>query len=252
MTDRISREKEFHNNRFAENTRKPLDKYYSVSQNTRKLFLDLMEFDLNGKTVLEYGCGEGSFSFDLANKGSHVHGIDISEVAIETANRKAIALGLENKIDFKVMNAEELDFKDNYFDRICGNSILHHLELKKSLIELTRVLKADGNAVFIEPLGHNPFINLYRKLTPKLRSEDEHPLKSNDLKLFKEHFAKVEINYFHFTTLLAVPFRNSKIFRGLFAVLSKIDSFLFKSEMLKKNAWMVVLALSNPNKQITP
>lgn len=248
MTDRIAREKEFHNHRFAENTRKPLDKYYSISANTRKLFLDLMNTELKGKKVLEYGCGTGSFSFDLAEKGAFVYGIDISEVAIEEAAKIAVTKNFKNNLNFNVMNAEDLKFEDDFFDRICGNSILHHLELKTSLKELVRVIKKEGNAIFIEPLGHNPFINLYRKLTPKLRSEDEHPLKSEDLVLFAEYFSKVNISYFHLTTLLAVPFRNTILFDKIFSILNKIDSALFGFEIFRKNAWMIVIELSEPKK----
>ena len=248
MTNRIEREKIFHNHRFAENTRKPLDKYYTITENTRKLFLDLMNVELQGKKTLEYGCGTGSFSFDLAIKGAKVYGIDISEVAIESAKNSALQNKLENILQFSVMNAEELKYENDFFERVCGNSILHHLELKKSLSELTRVLKKEGNAIFIEPLGHNPLINLYRKLTPKLRSEDEHPLKSEDLELFKTFFGNVKINYFHLTTILAVPFRNSKLFRSVFNLLCKIDSFLFRFKVFRRNAWIVVLELSSPNK----
>ncbi len=248
MTDRIEREKDFHNHRFAENTRKPLDKYYSISTNTRKLFLDLMNADLKGKNVLEYGCGTGSFSFDLAEKGALVFGIDISDIAIEEAKKTASTKTFKDNLNFSVMNAENLKYEDDFFDRICGNSILHHLELKTSLNELSRVIKKGGNAVFIEPLGHNPIINLYRMLTPKLRSEDEHPLKSSDLKLFAQYFSNVNISYFHLTTLLAVPFRNTKLFNGIFNLLTKIDSSLFSFEIFRKNAWMIVLELSEPKK----
>lgn len=248
MTDRIEREKDFHNHRFAENTRKPLDKYYSISTNTRKLFLDLMNADLKGKNVLEYGCGTGSFSFDLAEKGALVFGIDISDIAIEEAKKTASTKTFKDNLNFSVMNAENLKYEDDFFDRICGNSILHHLELKTSLNELSRVIKKGGNAVFIEPLGHNPIINLYRMLTPKLRSEDEHPLKSSDLKLFAQYFSNVNISYFHLTTLLAVPFRNTKLFNGIFNLLTKIDSALFSFEIFRKNAWMIVLELSEPKK----
>lgn len=249
MTDRIEREKEFHNHRFAENTRKPLDKYYTISTNTRKMFLDLMNSELKGKKVLEYGCGTGSFSFDLAEKDAIVFGIDISEVAIDEARKTAATKVFKENLNFSVMNAENLKYENDFFDRVCGNSILHHLELKTSLKELTRVIKKEGNAVFIEPLGHNPFINMYRKLTPKLRSEDEHPLKSEDLKLFREYFSNVNISYFHLTTLLAVPFRETKLFQFIFRILSKIDSFLFKFNFFQKNAWMIVLDLSSPNKE---
>ena len=41
--------------------------------------------------------------------------------------------------------------------------------------------------IFIEPLGTNPLINLYRKFTPTSRSDDEHPLTFEDIKYFKSY-----------------------------------------------------------------
>ena len=76
---------------------------------------------------------------------------------------------------FRVDNCEKTGFQDNEFDLIYGTGVLHHLELEKCLNEIRRILKKDGEIIFIEPMGTNPFINLYRLLTPKSRSEDEHP-----------------------------------------------------------------------------
>ena len=86
------------------------------------------------------------------------------------------------------MDAEELKFNESSFDLICEIGILHYLKLEKAYSELQRVVKKDGVALFIEPLGHNPFIKLYRKLTPRLRTLDEHPLLSKDLILAKKYF----------------------------------------------------------------
>lgn len=167
---------------------------------------------------------------------------------LKKQKKNSATKNFNENLNFYVMNAEDLKFENNFFDRICGNSILHHLDLNASLKELTRVLKKEGNAIFIEPLGHNPIINLYRKLTPKLRSKDEHPLTSEDLKLFREYFSNVNIYYFHLTTLLAVPFRNTKLFDKIFYILSKTDSVLFKFSLFRKNAWMIVLEMSDPKK----
>ena len=248
MKNKIDKEKEFHNHRFAEDTRKHLDKYYLITNNTRELFHRLMRNNVSNKKVLEYGCGEGSYSYDLVKQGALVFGIDISEVAIKTAKNIAEKSNLNHQVEFNVMNAEELTYPDNFFDRICGTAILHHLELKKSLSELTRVLKKDGNAIFLEPLGHNPIINFYRSLTRELRTEDEHPLKVSDLNLFKSYFSKVNIHYFHLSTLLSVPFRNYRIFDILLKTLNKIDVHLFKFSFFRKNAWIIVLELSEPKK----
>ena len=53
----------------------------------------------------------------------------------------------------------------------------------------------------MEPLGTNPLINIYRKFTPNARSPDEHPFKSEDIKLINSIFKNVEIKYYGFLTL---------------------------------------------------
>ena len=156
----------------------------------------------------------------------------------------------ENKlsnIDFIAMNAEELKFENNSFDLVCGTAILHHLDLKKAYPELARVMKADAKAVFMEPLGHNPFINFYRSLTPAMRTEDEHPLFMKDIKLIGNYFSKYEVKYFHLLSLLAVPFRNTFLFNGLLSFLNGTDQILFMIfPFLKRFAWYVVIIISEP------
>ncbi len=87
------------------------------------------------------------------------------------------------------MDAENLKFNDHTFDLVYGSGILHHLSIEKAIVEIKRVLKKDGRAIFYEPLGHNIFINIFRLLTPSLRSEDEHPLLIKDLELIKRTFS---------------------------------------------------------------
>ena len=131
---------------------------------------------------------------------------------------------------------------------IIGSGIIHHLDLEKSYAELNRILKKDGHAVFVEPLGHNPLINLYRNLTPKMRTEDEHPLLEKDLRLLGKYFHRVEIDYFSLFTLLAVPFRNTFLFNGLRTLLGKVDQAVFLIPPVRKYAWTVVIHASNPKK----
>ena len=104
----------------------------------------------------------GSHAHFMATNGAaRVVGIDISDVAIEKARGASRAAGIENA-EYRRMNAEFLEFDDNSFDLICGTAILHHLDLTRAYSELARVLKPGGLAVFMEPLGHNPLINVYR------------------------------------------------------------------------------------------
>jgi SAM-dependent methyltransferase len=164
-----------------------------------------------GRRVLEYGCGQGSHAFLLAGKGAQVTAIDLSETAIEQARETARLKDLE--IDFRVMNAEVLDFEDDTFDIICGTAIIHHLDLRKAFCEVARTLRPTGFAIFMEPLGHNPLINLYRKLSSQLRTEDEHPLRIEDFELAHTFFREVDVHYFHLLSLLAVPFRETRFFQ---------------------------------------
>lgn len=197
------------------------------------------------KRILEFGCGLGNYALELVKSGANAYGIDISEVAIGKANEQASKENLKN-VTFRVMNAEELDFPDNYFDKVCGIAILHHLDLNKSYNEIRRVLKPEGKAIFIEPLGHNFLINLYRKLTPHVRTEDEHPFKKKDLILLKKHFNTIEIKYFYFMSISGFLFRNTPVFNPVLTALHKFDKLLFKLGPIKYMAWQVVIELSDP------
>ncbi|MEO0296764.1 MAG: class I SAM-dependent methyltransferase [candidate division WOR-3 bacterium] len=112
--------------------------------------------------------------FILDNNAKAVIGIDIDQNALIEAKR---LLSNKENLYLVLMDAENMAFKSRSFDLICGVAILHHISLNKALPEISRVLNNDGLALFIEPLGHNPILNLFRKLTPKLREKKEHPLR---------------------------------------------------------------------------
>lgn len=247
MTDaRLQRESEFHNKAFTENTRAAASKFYIVAEKAKRQYHALINKDCAGKQVLEYGCGKGSYAFGLAGMGANVAGIDISDEGIELATTRAREEGLQDQLSFQVMNAEELEFPDDHFDIVCGSGILHHLDMDTALKELTRVLKPQGHAVFFEPLGHNIFINLYRKLTPQMRSDDEHPLLMRDLKLLSKHFQQTDFYFYNLCTLAAVPFRSLPGFKILLGALGLVDRILLSLPPLQKQAWIVVSKMQGP------
>lgn len=244
---RLEREKAYHNKAFAEDLRKSVDKYYDTIAKSREHYHRAIGEAAQGKVMLEYGCGPGSQAFQLAASGAKITGIDISDVAINIAQNQALEKGVV--ADFKVMNAESLDFPSGHFDRIIGSAIIHHLELHQAYQELARCLKAEGKAVFIEPLGHNPIINLYRFLTPKLRTEDEHPLMLADIRLAKKYFGQVKVSYYHMFSIAAVVFRNTFLFKPVLRFLDGVDAFLFAIfPFLKRYGWMSVIELSAPKR----
>ena len=200
LTKTNIREKEFHNNLHSSGDPRSQNKYYKALNNLYEDFLIFLKNKTPNKNVLDFGCGNGVYSEKvIIFNPSKLTAIDISDKAIEIAKSKN-----HNKIDFKVENCENTKFNSNSFDIIYGVGILHHLSLNKAVKEAERLLKKDGNLIFIEPLGTNPIINLYRKFTPGSRSADEHPLTFDDIRYFRNLFGKVEIHYYGFLTSIPI------------------------------------------------
>lgn len=251
MEDRYQREKQFHDQAYDEGSRHVTDKYYKIADSRVKLYEDLLSAHCSDRRVLEYGCGQGGHAYFLAEKSASVTAIDLSETAIAQARETAERKNLDNA-DFRLMNAEDLDFEDSTFDMVCGTAILHHLDLHRAFSEIVRVLRPDGVAIFMEPLGHNPLINLYRKLTPSLRTEDEHPLRIEDFELSRTFFEKFDLYYFHLFSLIAVPFRNTRFFPQLLKALEGVDRLLFRYlPFMRRYAWYCVMVFEQPKKERT-
>lgn len=239
---RLQREAEFHDEAFSSHARRAAGKYYATVRAAKAHYHERILNDCD-RDVLEYGCGRGGAAFELASRGAQVTGIDISEVGIREALQEGRDLGLEERLHFRNMNAEALDFDDGSFDLVCGSGILHHLDLDVAIREVIRVLRPGGQAVFFEPLGHNPFINLYRRLTPSMRSADEHPLSMTDLNTITGCFDAAYTSFFGLFTLLAAPLRpgpESTFLRAMEAV----DRVALQRSFLQRHAWIAVLHLS--------
>ena len=245
---RLENEKTFHNKRFIQddNIRSSVKKYYSVNKIAKDIYYQTIQAYSKNKKILEYGCGTGQ-NIEIFNKfGASVTGVDISEEGIKKASKRIKEKNIS--ADFFVMNVENTQFNNDSFDVVVGTGIIHHLDLNKIYLETSRILNQNGHAIFFEPLGHNPIINLYRKLTPNIRTVDEHPLMKKDLNLLKKYFKNVEIKYFSLFTLLAVPFRSLSIFNPLFKILYFIDKVILRLPIIKNWAWVVVIHAYNPIK----
>lgn len=94
--------------------------------------------DLNNLKVLEIGCGRGWFSRLVLEKFPSVKltAMDISEVAINDARKNP------GTIDFRVGDAEKLEFADSSFDFVFSCETLEHIPHPENMLkEIYRVLK---------------------------------------------------------------------------------------------------------------
>lgn len=95
--------------------------------------------------VLEIGCGLGTDGAQFARAGAHYTGIDLTEAAIELAQKRFELSGLTG--EFRVADAENLDFADDSFDRVYSHGVLHHTpDTARAITEIHRVLKPGGRA----------------------------------------------------------------------------------------------------------
>jgi SAM-dependent methyltransferase len=243
--DRLAREQAFHDARFGSEHR-PADRFYAINRASDRFFRAAIGAIAPWSCVLDYGCGDGAYAaIEAASHGCLVTAIDISPVAIESARARAEAHGVADRIDFCVMNAEALEFDADSFDFVCGLGVIHHLDIERSLAEVSRVLKPQGRALFVEPLGHNPLINAYRRRTPAQRTVDEHPLLASDMEAFGRRFREVRESYFHLLDLAALPLAGRPGFDQTLSALDRLDARLLRTP-LRRHAWMVGLELAGP------
>jgi SAM-dependent methyltransferase len=243
-SDRYERERAFHDERFQDDHRSA-NRFYVIDRSASERFAREIDKAAPDAMVLDFGCGaEAAVAMRLAEAGRNVTAFDLSPVAIEQARARARERGLDARVDFHVMNAEALEFADDSFDLVCGAGVLHHLDLRAGFGEIARVLKPQGRALFVEPMGHNPVVNLYRRLTPSQRTADEHPLRVGDLELARAYFEQVDCDFFALLSLLALPFppvrRTPRLLEWLDAADRRV---LARRSALRRFAWFVLLDL---------
>ena len=122
--------------------------------------------DINGKTVLEYGCGGGTYTVALAARGARVIAFDISPELLALA-RKRVEVNHRESVQLLLGSAHALPFPDESIDVIFGMAILHHLDLEIASRELRRVLKKGGRAIFKEPLRNSKLYTWLRQFLPR-------------------------------------------------------------------------------------
>ena len=113
-----------------------------------------------GMTVLELGCGTGSFTRELARSGAEIVAIDVSPELLEIAK---LNCSVPN-VRFQIQNAYSLSYSEAVFDSVVGSSVLHHLEIEEALRGVYRVLKPEGTICFTEPNMLNPQIAIQKNI----------------------------------------------------------------------------------------
>lgn len=102
--------------------------------------------------VLDIACGTGDFAIENLKSGAaSVVGLDISEGMVKVGQEKIKKKGLENKVNLRVGDSENIDYPENSFDGITvGFGVRNFENLEKGLSEMYRVLNKNGQLIVLE------------------------------------------------------------------------------------------------------
>jgi SAM-dependent methyltransferase len=113
---------------------------------------------LRGKTVLDFGCGEGSEAIEMAQEGAnHVIGLDIREDVLNIARQRAKAAGVGERCEFSTSASRPVDIV------ISIDAFEHFADPEATLQSMEGLLKPCGEVVicfgptWYHPLGGHLF-----------------------------------------------------------------------------------------------
>ena len=108
-----------------------------------------------GGRVLEVGVGTG-ISLPAYRRSTRLFGIDISEPMLQKARDRVAGLGLHNVESLAVMDAECLDFPDDFFDVVVAQYVVTAVpNPEAALDEFARVVRPGGEIVLTTRIGAN-------------------------------------------------------------------------------------------------
>ena len=112
-----------------------------------------------GELGLDLGAGTADLSIEVirnSGRGTRMIGMDITPEMLEVGRRKIARLGLEDRIELRIGNAEHIDLPDNSVDGSCSAFTVRNLtDIRQGFREMLRVVRPGGRVVCLE-ISHPP------------------------------------------------------------------------------------------------
>ncbi len=110
---------------------------------------------LEGKTILDVGCGGGILSEGMATCGANVTGIDLSDKALKVAKLHLLESG--HQVDYRKITVESLASEQpQHYDIVTCMEMLEHVPDPMSIIRACAQLTKPGGWVFFSTINRNP------------------------------------------------------------------------------------------------
>ena len=112
-----------------------------------------------GETGLDLGAGTADLSIAVirgSGPDTHMIGMDITPEMLEEGRKKVTRLGLQERIELRIGDAEHIDLPDDSVDGCCSAFTVRNLtDLKQGFREMLRVVRSGGRVVCLE-ISHPP------------------------------------------------------------------------------------------------
>jgi len=224
--------------------------------------------NLQGKRVLDIGCGQGDTSVFFALGGAEVHALDVSEKMVSVTTELARYHGVGDRVHALACRVEDMKYVDDYFDLVFADGVLHHLDMLQAVPSIVRVMKRGGRGVFLEPQKGSVFSEVYRFFATDLRTTDERPLEQRDFDFLAAQFGHLHHREYHLSSLIlfamrftslkfsgrAFPYwmdevRQGKYHPKLLRHLQDLDEWVFRHfPSLRKYTWLTVIVAEKPKR----
>jgi ubiquinone/menaquinone biosynthesis C-methylase UbiE len=236
-----------------------VDELFEASTSPENRIIIAKLGNIKGKKILELGCGAGEASVYFAKKGAEVTAVDISNGMLKVVQKLAKK---HNVIVSTIQSSSDnIDLEDETFDIVYAANMLHHVDILKTLKEVSRVLRKKGVLASWDPIAHNPIINIYRRMATDVRTKDEHPIKMEQLNLFSKYFSSIETETtWLFTLWIFIKFyfiervhpneerywkkilKEHRKLENIYYRLEKLDKFILNVlPFLKRYCWNIVV-----------
>jgi SAM-dependent methyltransferase len=204
---------------------------------------------LQGKHLLEIGCGMGFDSLEFMRRGVRVTATDLTPRAVELASRHFDFEGAR-PVSVQIENALGLSFPDGSFDAVWSNGVLHATgDTARAIREVRRVLKPGGRAI-ISHFYRKPswMYLLSRAGRENIEHRDEDPpvndfLTEAEIESMFAGFAIERTERDHYR---ALPVCRSGRKAGLYRYLFKPLYNLLPSQLAKRWAYKYSIAAVRP------
>ena len=166
---------------------------------TRKFLVDSSQLENTDRPrILDVCCGTGSVILALAEKypGALATGYDFSSGMLQKAKDKAKCRG----VAFVQGDAARLAYGDDSFDVVCCSHAIYELKSqarKDALLEMKRVVKADGKVLIMEhEVPRNQVVRfLFHLRILMMGSADSKEFLRQDHSVYKNIFADVALSH---------------------------------------------------------